>query len=117
MTKSLKGWPPNWQEKAESLRERNPREQAWEYVHTAERGDDSVLEVLRQLDDKAKGELAGLSAFGESGNQPELLSQSVDPFLLTNRPRTWDSQHVRSALLRLGFPGRAKPRGRRGTEG
>ena len=78
------------------------REQAWEYVHAAERGDDSE-KLLRQLDDKALGEMAGLSAFGESGNQPELLSQSVDPFLLANYPRTFDPQHVRSALLRLGI--------------
>ncbi len=81
------------------------REQAWGYVYAAERGDysASALELLQGLDDKAKRELAGLSAFGESGNQPELLSQSVVPFLLTDRPRTFDPRHVRSALLRLGF--------------
>ena len=81
------------------------REQAWAYVYGAERGDysASALELLDDLDDKAQSELAGLSAFGKSGNQPELLSQSVDPFLLANYPRTFDPQHVRSALLRLGF--------------
>ena len=81
-------------------------EQAWEYVHAAEPlglAFSDVLEILRDLDDKAQAELAGLSAFGESGNQPELLSQSVVPFLLTDRPRTVDPRHVRSALLRLGF--------------
>ncbi len=85
-------------------------EQAWEYVHAAERGAlplglafSDGLEILQHLDDKAQGELAGLSAFGESGNQPELLSQSVVPFLLTDRARTFDPRHVRSALLRLGF--------------
>ena len=79
------------------------KEQAWKYVRAAERGDYSALELLDHLDDKAQSELAGLSAFGKSGNQPELLSQSVDPFLLANYPRTFDPQHVRSALLRLGF--------------
>ena len=73
------------------------KEQAWGFV----RGEG--LELLRDLEDKAQGEMAGLSAFGEFGNQPELLSQSVVPFLLTDRPRTFDSRHVRSALLRLGF--------------
>lgn len=82
------------------------REQAWGYVYAAERGDYSAspLELLQGLDDKAKRELAGLSAFGKSGNRPEFLSQSVEPFLLTtSHPRTIDPKHVRSALLRLGF--------------
>lgn len=74
--------------------------QAWEYVHDAERGDGLALEHLGH---EARGDLAGLSALGESGNQPELLSQSVVPFHLTPRPRTFDPRHVRSALLRLGF--------------
>ncbi len=77
------------------------REQAWAYVYAAERGDS--LEQLQHLDDKAQSELAGLSAFGKSDNRPELLSQSVDHFLLTNYRRTMDPRHVRSALLRLGF--------------
>ncbi len=79
------------------------REQAWEFVHAAERGGGSELELLGNLDDKAKGELAGLTAFGESGNQPELLRLSVDPFLLTNRRPTFGPMRVRSALLRLGI--------------
>ena len=82
------------------------REQAWAYVYAAERGDYSAgaLELLQGLDDKAQSELAGLSAFGKSDNRPELLSQSVAPFLLTTSPRrTMDPRHVRSALLRLGF--------------
>ena len=77
------------------------REQAWGYVYAAERGDS--LELLQHLDNKAQSELAGLSAFGKSGRQPEHLSQSVKPFLLANYPRTFDPRHVRSALLRLGF--------------
>ncbi len=78
------------------------REQAWAYVYAAERGDS--LELLQHLGDKAKKELAGLNAFGKSGRQPEHLSQSVEPFLLTtSHPRTYAPQHVRSALLRLGF--------------
>ena len=76
-------------------------EQAWEVVHALEGGDGD--RTLGQLDENAQGELAGLSAFGWSGNQPELLSMSVDPFLLTDHPRSWNAQHIRSALLRLGF--------------
>ncbi len=76
-------------------------EQARGYVHAAECGNGGL--ALQHLDHKAQGDLAGLSAFGESGNQPELLSQSVVPFLLTDRARTFDPRHIRSALLRLGF--------------
>ncbi len=86
--------------------EHRTREQAWGYVYAAERGDYSAspLELLQGLDDKAKRELAGLSAFGKSGNRPEFLSQSIEPFLLTTSPRRRiDPKHVRSALLRLGF--------------
>ncbi len=81
------------------------REQAWAYVYAAERGDygGSALKQLDHLGDKAQRELAGLSAFGKSGRQTEELSQSVDPFLLTDCPRTIHPNHVRSALLRLGF--------------
>ena len=82
------------------------REQAWGYVYAAERGDygGSALKLVDHLGDKAKRELAGLSAFGKSGNRPEFLSQSVEPFLLTTSPRRRiDPRHVRSALLRLGF--------------
>ena len=77
-------------------------EQAWEVVHAGERED--AIDVLRGLGDKARRELLGVSAFGESGNQKEMLSQSVDPFLLTDRTGTYDLQHIRSALLRLGIP-------------
>ena len=76
-------------------------EQPWGCGHAAECGNGGL--ALQHLDHKAHSEMAGLSAFGESGNQPELLSQSVVPFLLTDRPRTFDPRHVRSALLRLGF--------------
>ncbi len=80
------------------------RERAWGYVHAAERGGYSHLGFLDHLDDKAQRELAGLSAFGKSGNRPEFLSQSIEPFLLTTSPRRRiDPNHVRSALLRLGF--------------
>ena len=79
------------------------RERAWGYVHAAERGGYSHLGFLDHLDDKAQRELAGLSAFGESGDQPELLRLSVDPFVDGNRLPKFAPQHVRSALLRLGI--------------
>ncbi len=68
-------------------------EQAWSYAN----GDD----ILDDLSQEAKLELAGLSAFGESGNPPQLLSQSVDPITEGAYPGTWDPWHVRSGLLRL----------------
>ncbi len=71
------------------------REQAWEFVRTGERG---------HLSDEAQAELAGLSDFGATERQPELLWQCVDPYLLTNRDRMFDRKQIRAALLRLGFP-------------
>ncbi len=68
-------------------------EQAWGFANG--------VVLLDDLPKKAKLELAGLSAFGESGNPPQLLSQSLDPITEGAYPGTWNPWHVRSGLLRL----------------
>ncbi len=71
-------------------------EQAWGFV----RGDTA----LGDLPDKAKRELAGLSAWGESGKQAEMLSRDVDICTLTKYPpQSCDPEHIRSGLMRLGI--------------
>ena len=71
-------------------------EQAWCYV---EKGDD----ILDDLSEAAQLELAGLSAFGESGDQPQFLSYHVDPITEGDYPGTLDPAHVRASLIRLGI--------------
>ena len=75
------------------------KEQAWQYVHDAENE-----ETLDSLSEEAREELAGLSAFGRSGNPPAMLSSDVDPFTMASYPPQWNPQEVRSALIRLGIP-------------
>ncbi len=63
-------------------------EQAWVYVHTG----DMSIPIGAQL------ELAGLSSFGKSGDQAEMLRQHVDMFTLGDSTPNWDTEHVRSGL-------------------
>ena len=72
------------------------KEQAWRYVHDAE--------TLDSLAEEAKLELAGLSAFGRSGDQREMLSSHVDPITKGGYPPGWNLQDVHNALIRLGIP-------------
>ncbi len=54
--------------------------------------------ILGDLSDDAKKELAGLSSFGKSGDQAEMLRQHVDMFTLGDSTPNWDTEHVRSGL-------------------
>ncbi len=71
--------------------------QAWRYVHSGDM-------ILSELSKPAKKELAGLSAFGKSGDQAEMLSNHVDPITMANFPPSWDPEDVKSGLVRLGVP-------------
>ncbi len=73
---------------------------AWGYVRT---GDDGVAYLLTLLD-TTKAELAGLSAFGKSGDPPDLLKYHVEIFVLTDQPPVVDQVDVRAGLTRLGIP-------------
>ena len=70
-------------------------EQAWGFA----RGDTALSDVPGD----AKLELAGLSAFGESGRQAETLDQSVAPISEGGYPPSWNVEHIRSGLVQLGI--------------
>ncbi len=78
--------------------------QAWRYVHSGDR-------ILSELSKAAKKELAGLSSFGNSGDQAEMLRQHVDMFTLGDSTPNWDTEHVRSGLrvLKVADPGSGIP--------
>ena len=68
--------------------------QAWRYVHSGHM-------ILSELSNPAKKELAGLSAFGKSGDQRELLYTHVDMATKGGSTLDWDTEHVRSGLREL----------------
>ena len=76
--------------------------QAWRYVHSGDR-------ILSELSNPAKKELAGLSSFGNSGDQAEMLSHHVDPITMGRYPPSWKADHVRSGLIRLGISDPEQP--------
>ncbi len=85
----MSSWPP-------LLKHLTP-EQAWEFVHDG-------ASTRNSLSKEANLELASLSAFGQSRNPPERLSNSVDTITARVYPRQWNPEHVRRALIRLGIP-------------
>ncbi len=68
--------------------------QAWRYVHSGDM-------ILSELSKPAKKELAGLSAFGKSGDQRELLYTHVDMATKGGSTLDWDTEHVLSGLREL----------------
>ena len=89
-TLDMPTWPPEFKHLT--------ARQAWGYVHSG----DAILSDLSEI---VKRELAGLSAFGKSGDQAELLSGYVDPFTMADHRLSgdhWDTEHVRSGLRELG---------------
>ncbi len=68
--------------------------QAWRYVHSGDM-------ILSELSKPAKKELAGLSAFGKSGNQRDLLYSEIDMATKGGSTLDWDTEHVRSGLRKL----------------
>ncbi len=65
--------------------------EAWEYVRFGDM-------VLSELSDIAKEELAGLSSFGKSGQQPEMLYSHIHMATMGGSTLDFDTEHVRSAL-------------------
>ncbi len=76
-------------------------DQAWECVYAGEQEDQNEDALLDNLDSHAQKDLAGLSAFGKSGDQPELLMSHVDPITMGRARADLDPKHVRSALVLL----------------
>ncbi len=74
--------------------------QAWGFARSGD---------LQDLQDDAKLELAGLSAFGKSGDQAEELRSHVDPITMGRYPPSWKADHVRSGLIRLGISDPEQP--------
>ena len=57
--------------------------------------------ILSELSKPAKKELAGLSAFGKSGNQRDLLYSEIDMATKGGSTLDWDTEDVRSSLRKL----------------
>ena len=83
----MAAWPPEFKHLT--------AKQAWRYVHSGDK-------ILSELSKPAKKELAGLSAFGKSGNQREFLHSEVAMATKGGSTLDWDTEHVQSGLRRLG---------------